>query len=475
MLATFLSGALCAAALTVVIAVGYRAYARAHAVPFDAIATQSCDWEIWTGVDGRLRWSNPSGERVSGYTAAECAAMPGFPLALVHPQDRDEIARVYHAASAGGEGNDRTFRIVRKDGAIAWVSASWQPMRDARGACAGCRASIRDITRRKTVEDTFRDIDEQFRLVIDTVKDHAIYILNAAGRVITWSDSAARITGFESHEVLGRDVAQALHADGDAADRWRALLKAAAETGWCEDEGWRQRKDKTAFWADLVLTTLRRENGDLRGFAVICRDMTDRRRVEEELRKRNQELEHLSNKLQSVNAELERLNRTDPLTGLLNRRAWEDAARQEQQRSLRTGAPYCVIMVDLDHFKRLNDTFGHQAGDECLRKVARCIGAVCREIDVAGRYGGEEFVLLAPETGPPQGVELAERVRRAIRELGLANPSSAVEPYVTASLGVAVGGDGGLDAAIREADQALYAAKREGRNRVCHGVDPVFS
>lgn len=167
--------------------------------------------------------------------------------------------------------------------------------------------------------------------------------------------------------------------------------------------------------------------------------------------------------------ELVRLARTDGLTGLYNRRTFDDLLQREWRRLARTGEPLSVIMMDVDHFKLYNDTYGHGGGDVCLQRVARAAqGALQRPADVVARYGGEEFVALLPETRLDGALAVADAIRMAVAALEIPHASSKTASHVTVSLGAACT----IPEPDREpaylldlADQQLYAAKSEGRNR----------
>lgn len=156
---------------------------------------------------------------------------------------------------------------------------------------------------------------------------------------------------------------------------------------------------------------------------------------------------------------------TDDLTGLVNRRRFLEALDGEIVRAEALGTPVSIVLVDLDHFKLVNDRFGHQAGDDVLRQFSARALAHLRDVDVAGRLGGEEFAVVVPETNAAGAAAAAERLRRSLAALPL--PAGAESALVTASFGVAerLPGEGGSDL-LRRADAALYQAKREGRNRV---------
>jgi diguanylate cyclase (GGDEF)-like protein len=188
--------------------------------------------------------------------------------------------------------------------------------------------------------------------------------------------------------------------------------------------------------------------------------------------------------------ELQRLSVTDGLTGVANRRAFEQALDSEWRRTLRYKTPLALLMIDVDYFKRFNDAYGHVNGDECLRRVAKVIASNARRAgDVAARYGGEEFAILLPHTETGEARMLAERICEQVLQLAISHEASAVAAHVTVSIGVAgataamsfepdEGGGGANDnrppiapppavTLVSSADRALYAAKAAGRNRVC--------
>ncbi len=164
---------------------------------------------------------------------------------------------------------------------------------------------------------------------------------------------------------------------------------------------------------------------------------------------------------------LEAQAHTDALTGLANRRRFFEVGESELLRARRYGTPLSVLMLDIDHFKDVNDAHGHSAGDRVLQSLSRTCLEVMRTVDVAGRVGGEEFAILLPETGLEGAVEVAERLRVAIAKSAVARDEGAPIRY-TVSIGVAaLDGNSNLDTLVSQSDTALYDAKRGGRNRVC--------
>lgn len=169
--------------------------------------------------------------------------------------------------------------------------------------------------------------------------------------------------------------------------------------------------------------------------------------------------------------ESQRLAMTDGLTGLKNRRAFTQELEREITRSNRTGSPTSLLLLDLDHFKTINDTHGHNAGDAVLVAVGQTLLDDCRAYDVVGRWGGEEFIVALPSTDEKNAVLVAERLRQAIERLEVTSPAGKQMP-LSASIGaVQLRGMETMDAAIDRADRAMYAAKVGGRNRVCTDPD----
>jgi diguanylate cyclase (GGDEF)-like protein len=185
---------------------------------------------------------------------------------------------------------------------------------------------------------------------------------------------------------------------------------------------------------------------------------------------REQELIRVSKQLEEANQVLQRLSSLDGLTGIANRRHFDEFLDQEWKRAIRDATPLSLVFIDIDFFKAYNDTYGHQMGDECLKQVANTLsGTLYRPGDLVARYGGEEFVIVSPNIDARGAAVVAEGLRARVEALGIAHAYSRVSKYVTISLGLAntiPKKDSSPAALITTADHALYQAKQEGRNRV---------
>lgn len=185
---------------------------------------------------------------------------------------------------------------------------------------------------------------------------------------------------------------------------------------------------------------------------------------------REAELVKVLEELEGLNRELSRLSSLDGLTGIANRRHFDQIFEMEWRRAIRAGHDVSIVFLDIDFFKYYNDTYGHQEGDDCLKKIAVAAGSVLkRPADLLARYGGEEFVIILPETGVDGAYEVAQQIRSAIEMCNIPHSASLITDHVTVSIGVAGGKISLADKSqelIALADKALYEAKNGGRNQV---------
>jgi len=426
--------------------------------------------------------------------------------------------------------------------------------------------------------------EQRFRMLVEGVAEYAIFMLDAAGMVVSWNAGAQRINGYAEAEVLNRHIALFYPPEDVADGKPEMDLRMAAAEGRFEDEGWRLRRDGSRYWSNVVVTALYGGDGELIGYAKLSRDLSERREMEQQLAQANrlqqaildfapfaiistnaegvvrsanpaaermlgQPVEELLDKTRFASlfepadvaaraAELsqeagtrvapgfevfahrarqgltderewnlmcgdgsslaahvsitalrdgngtlngflgiayditERKRRDDytrhiahhdAVTGLPNRVLLQDRLQMAMKRSRRDGSQIGVLMIDLDHFKRINDSLGHHVGDLMLSKISERLGGCVRSGDTVARMGGDEFVVMLPDITEPDSIK---RIAAAIVER-VSAPIMAGnhEVLVTPSVGVSVFPTDGQDvhSLLRHADMAMYQAKASGR------------
>lgn len=318
--------------------------------------------------------------------------------------------------------------------------------------------SWRDITERKQAEEALVRSEMKFRTLFNFSRD-AVMLLNEDGffdcnRACLDMFGCATLQEFcTTHPGL---VSPPLQPSGmDSFSLANRNIAIAMNTGSHSFEWVHQRIDNgRLFTAEVLLSAMELDGRTV--FQATVRDITERKQAEKALEEYNRKLEALST--------------TDGLTGIANRRRFDEALSLEYARHARSGAELSLILLDIDHFKAFNDSYGHVAGDDCLRQIGRVIaGCTARPGDLAARYGGEEFACILPETDHVGAVIIAERIRRAIQALGITHKASNVADCVTASLGAATTHcqtEGSVTNFVAQADDLLYRAKSLGRNRV---------
>ena len=315
-----------------------------------------------------------------------------------------------------------------------------------------------DLTDRKRAEDALRESEQRFRGVVDELAE-GVVLLDLDSRTIVEANPAfLKLLGYTSREVLA--LSQYAFVAHDADDIDEKMNRIVANGRYRVGFRKYRRKDGSTVDVSVSGSTL-----TLNGRVVLClvvRDVTDQVRHAEQL------LEYQSS-LESANAKLRALAVTDALTGLHNRGAFNARLSEEFDRAVRYERPLSIILLDVDHFKPFNDTFGHPAGDAVLGTVAVVLQRTARATDLVARYGGEEFVLVLPDTDRAGALAMAERCRQAV----------AAEEWdkraITVSVGVSTLAPKTPEAGalVQEADVALYRSKRAGRNRVSHGSGSV--
>ena len=282
--------------------------------------------------------------------------------------------------------------------------------------------------------------------IVRDVSVFGIYLLDREGLIRSWNKGAENITGFSEAEMLGRPFVALFTEAAQREGLPQRTLQFARANRHHKDEQPRLRADEQELIALCTLDAVRQDSGELASFVEVFTDIT-------EVKKREAALYHRATR--------------DALTGLVNRGHFTEMAVQEMERARRFAEPLTVALLDLDHFKRVNDTYGHDSGDLALTHFAGVCQEFARKIDIVARLGGEEFVIMLPRSNKEPAFEILQRLRLRLMESRITAASGAVFG-LTVSVGLASlrSHTRDLRELLRNADAALYKAKREGRNRV---------
>lgn len=333
-------------------------------------------------------------------------------------------------------------------------------------------AVLQDVTRQVDQERQIRQSEAIYAALFAGVHDFALFSLDGSGNIDSWNISCERQTGFKAADIIGRDLGVLSVAEQAHAHNAAEQVAAALREGWSLRNRWCARRDGSRYWCQIMVAASHEFVGEgglltgttepaaagkadapITGFAVVLRDVTERH----------------------VNAEqLHRLLTTDYLTGAANRAYFFDWAEIELTAPKRQGRPIAAFMLDVDHFKTINDCFGHAAGDAVLQRLVEICHAQLRGRGVLARMGGDEFAILLPDTALPDALPIAEQICRSVASDillpsgGCLDGTSRQWDQVGISIGCAelTATITGIDALLHAADAALYAAKRAGRGQV---------
>ncbi len=391
-------------------------------------------------VDGRFRYANRAALALMDADVPEMFV--GHPVAdFVHPLDLHRVeARIRYAAEAAGSNPPTEFRVYTcRRGARVLAMTSNHTTFEGRDAVL---AAFVDMSHRAEMDARLQETERNFQRIMNTMQD-VFYRTDAQGVTRYVCPAVKNVLGYSAEEIIGLPAA-AFYPDASERER---LVQAIRETGFVHDfPGRMRRADGTIIDISISTHALFDERGQFAGVEGIWRDITQRKAMEREL---------------------ERMATRDELTGLPNRRSILSALEQaiERRGGRRDAAPLCVLMIDLDFFKRINDAYGHLAGDAALQHVTAILQQISRDGDVLGRLGGEEFLLIVDGAGLQAAHDVAERIRAAVEGRP---PPGLPEGGLTVSIGVAQWSPGDRDARalLDRADRAMYAAKNAGRNRV---------
>ena len=403
------------------------------------------DWNILSGeVKRNKRWAN-----MLGYTYEEIQNSTQQWTDFIHPEDRQAAWQSIDDVIAGRSlAHKIEYRMLHKDGSILWILDQAKVMkRDESGKPTRMSGTHNDITARKKIEEVISESSLRFNRILDNLFTY-VALLDTNGVVQEVNRAPLDRAGYRREDVIGQYFYDAPWWTYDDQVR-NQLIDAIRDA----NHGIASRYDvvvkmgKDFVPLDFLIGPVYDDSGKIVGLLPTAVDITARKNLE---------------------VELQRQAHLDHLTGLPNRRSFMDKSEVELSRAQRYDNTLSILMLDIDHFKQINDTYGHQAGDIVLKSLAMTFQEVLRNVDIIGRLGGEEFAAVLAETGIEKATEVAERLREVIAS-GEVELSEGNTINYTVSIGITtlIDRNSNIDVLLHEADKALYRAKQSGRNRVC--------
>jgi diguanylate cyclase (GGDEF)-like protein/PAS domain S-box-containing protein len=383
-----------------------------------------------------LIYVNPAFEEITGYPASE---LLGRNCRFLQGEDRDqpELAEI-RACLKEGRAGKATLRNYRKDGTLFWNRLHISPIFDKEGKLTQFLGIVNDVTERKQADDHLR--------LISGVFDHAeegILITDKEAAILEANPACCRITGYSREEILGKNP-RILHSGRQDQAFYDAMWREILSDGHWSGEVWNRRKNGEIYPERLTLSAVKNDAGETIRYIALFSDISN---------------------LKDQQQQLERMAHHDALTGLPNRTLLNDRFEMAIAHAKRSDGKLAVCFMDLDGFKPVNDTFGHEAGDLLLVEVARRMLAISRATDTVARLGGDEFVLIFQDISDE--AECRQMLSRVMDSIGQPFNINGHDIRISASIGAAFYPDDDADGdnLLRHADQAMYVAKQAGRNQ----------
>ena len=395
----------------------------------------SWDWDIKSNT---LVWSDEIFNIFGEKPSLKEVSYDDF-LAHIHPGDKEEVINAINSALIYDQSYNIEHRIVRPDGTQRLVYEQGDVFRDETGEAINMVGVVRDITEQKQNEIKLTLADNVFNStsesIIVTDSDERILRVNSAFKIMT---------GYSNEEVIGKTPGQLLKSGKHDDAFYKSMWKELSEKDNWQGEIWDRRKDGSHFRARHNISAVKDEQGKVFQYISIFLDVTEQKRAVERI---------------------QYLAQYDQLTKLPNRALFNDRLQHSIDRAQRNKDKIGLMFIDLDGFKNVNDTLGHQAGDELLQVIAERLSNTMRIEDTVARIGGDEFTIILDELHHSDGaIVVTKKVLQAVGEVIIL---SGQEVTIGASIGISIYPDNGTDAnsLVKNADTAMYQAKKQGKNR----------
>jgi diguanylate cyclase (GGDEF)-like protein/PAS domain S-box-containing protein len=419
-----------------------RLQAQAELQKHIAAVETSMDGIAIYDQEGNYRYVNQAYAAANGYESPQ--DLIGKSFRIVYEERSVSVIEQSVTPSLEKSGRWRGELIAkRKNGSTYYQEVSVSRLEDGGRVCI-----VRDVTWRKRSEERLRRSERFLNMIFNSIRD-PFCIFDDEFQIIRANEAYAHLKGRTVDQLIGRKCFEALNGRDSLCEAC-VVDKTFQSTDPCAKEKPVTLPNGTDAWVEIYTYPILDEEGKATHVIEYTRDITERKRSEEEKQRLIGKLEHLS--------------RTDALTGLLNRRALTESISYEIDRAGRYRAGLSLLLCDIDNFKEINDTHGHNAGDRALQTISATLKTLLRKTDIAGRYGGDEFMLILPETTFTGAENLADKLRTAIEKTEFQFGEGRTG-RLSMSIGTATLESAGesMDSFIKRADENMYATKQAGK------------
>lgn len=414
---------------------------RRNEANYRLISENMTDMVAVLAEDGLVLYASPSHTSILGRNLSDYVG--SYPISTIHPEDWERVFHCFHEMISNWVSIDLEYRCQHSDGHWLHLEMKCTPIKDNDGKIQVISVS-RDITKRKQAEEALRQASLKLTTLISSLP-YGVLVEDESGSPTLFNEAYKNIFYIGDQFELSNLIPY--------YNDYESMKREIAQTRQIQRSEEIHLIDGRTIERDAIPME---ENGKFEGYLWIFRDVTEEKLAEK--------------KLQEANELLQKLSMADGLTGIANRRCFDEALLKNWNRLTEQSVPISLILLDIDSFKAYNDLYGHLAGDTCIQQIAGILKNMpWGSYDLPARYGGEEFVVLLPDRDLVQAIEVATHIHEAVKNAQIPHKGSSISDYLTISIGVAstiATVEATPSHLIKEADIALYEAKKNGRNQI---------